>query len=282
MRNCLPLYRAGGEAHQRFASLRDLENDLLEELPSRQPRVRLSFNAKTSVSLDFPIGHTCDPTPTCASVCYASGSRAPARWPKSVRLRLQNWLAVRSLLPSDVVRQVRLDFRRLAERYRRHRGIELRHFRVNGTGDIFPELVPVVNELAEREPLLAIWVVTRRFDLAAKLLPAPNLYLQLSLDASTRPEMVRAAQRLMALHPRAYLSFLRVEARDDTLHSAIVFNEKNTKGLPYRSKTDCPVDAGALELGNIRGAGGTACARCGKCFDERTLARQRAQMEVHS
>jgi len=76
-------------------------------------------------------------------------------------------------------------------------------------------------------------------------------------------------------HPRAYLSFLRTESTDDTKGAAIVFNEKRTAELPFRSKTDCPADAGRLPLENVRGVGGTACARCRKCFSGATLDRQR-------
>ncbi len=57
----------------------DLTPDEIEALGKM-----LSANAKTSVSLDFPIGHTCRPTRLCSRVCYAHrgghGRPAPAAW----------------------------------------------------------------------------------------------------------------------------------------------------------------------------------------------------------
>ena len=117
--------------------------------------------------------------------------------------------------------------------------------------------------------------MTRRLELAVQIEPRPNVYLQLSLDASTPSELVERSRFLVETNPRAYLSYLRTRPDDDTRGAAIVFNEKRTAGLPYHGRTDCPVDAGRLPLGNVRGVGGTACSKCRKCFSERTLARQR-------
>ena len=133
-----------------------------------------------------------------------------------------------------------------------------------------------MNAFAERRPDVRLWIVTRRFELPAEVAALPSVYLQLSLDASTPAALADAAERLIATHPRAYLSFLRTAAADDTKDAAIVFNEKRTSGLPYNGRTDCPVDAGKLSLDNVRGVGGTGCSRCRKCFTEPTLKRQRA------
>lgn len=137
-----------------------------------------------------------------------------------------------------------------------------------------------INCFTAANPNVRVWVVTRRFDLAAQLVPRANLFLQLSLDASTQPAAITHARHLVATHPRAYFSFLRTASNDDTMGASIVFNEKRTRGLPYESRTDCPVDAGRLPLGNIRGVGGTACARCRKCFTELTVIRQRTPQLV--
>ena len=109
--------------------------------------------------------------------------------------------------------------------------------------------------------------------------PWPNIFLQRSLDATTPRDLYERARFLAETHPRAYLSFLRTRPDDDTKGAAIVFNEKRTKGLPYHGRTDCPVDAGRMPLGNIRGIGGTACALCRKCFSEATVERQKAVIE---
>lgn len=270
----LPVLSPGAAS---FAELEAREAALLADL-GPPPGRRLSANAKTSVSFDFPIGQTCSArTAICEATCYAKRSGTPAMWPKSLRKRLHNWSWVRSTPTEDVVARLLREFRQ-AQRVFWRRGSRLNHLRFCGTGDIFPEVIPVIDQLAAAAPEVAIWVVTRQFGLAAKLAPAPNLFLQLSIDASTPALELGRARRLVRTNPRAYLSFLRVAANDDVRGAAIVFNEKRTEGLPYRSKTDCPVDAGALPLGNVKGQGGTACASCRKCFDERTLARQRGEM----
>jgi hypothetical protein len=143
---------------------------------------------------------------------------------------------------------------------------------------LFPELIPVLNGFALRHPDVLVWIVTRRFELAARIEPLPNLYLQLSLDATTPPRLERAAREIIATNPRAYLSFLRTRAEDDTRGADIVFDAM--VGLPDSGPTACPVDAGTLKLGNVRGVGGTACSKCRKCFSPQTLVRQGRTLDL--
>lgn len=273
----LPLYRAEGSHEPRFVALKAKEATIASEVAAmtlkelrRWPL--LSCNAKTSVSLDFPIGHTCDPTALCARVCYAADPRAAATWRKSLRKRLRNLRYFQLEDPYEAAWRLGREFSRARRRWRPR--AELDYLRVNGSGDLFPEIVPVLNFFASYYAGVKLWIVTRRPKLAARIEPRPNVYLQLSLDASTPPELEQEARFLVATHPRAYLSFLRTAPRDDTRGAAIVFNEKRTPGLPYHGRTDCPVDAGRLPLDNVRGVGGTACAKCRKCFGDETIARQ--------
>jgi hypothetical protein len=149
---------------------------------------------------------------------------------------------------------------------------------VNGTGDLFPELVPVLNGFALRHPDVLVWIVTRRFELAARIVSPPNVYLQQSLDATTPPRLEEAAREIVAGNPRAYLSSLRTRADDDTRGAAIVFDV--VVGLPDGGPSACPVDSGQLQLGNERGVGGTACSKCRKCFSPQTLVRQRRTLDL--
>lgn len=277
-RRSLPIYRAGGSDQPVFTALRRKEEPLVAEVAALgieelRRRPMLSANAKTTVSWDFPIGQTCDPTPECASVCYGAVPRAAATWKKSLRKRLRNLRYVIETPTEEVADRLAREFRRAQKRWAPR--ARLGFLRVNGTGDLFPQVIPVLNRFAEANPDVRLWIVTRRFELAARILPLPNVYLQLSLDASTPPELEKAARRLVAGHGRAYLSFLRTRPEGGTRGAAIVFNEKRTRGLPFNSKTDCPADAGRLSLDNVRGVGGTACARCRKCFSDPTLERQR-------
>jgi hypothetical protein len=278
----LPIYNAGGSEEPRFLAIKAKELAIakqvaamsLEEL-RRYPL--LSANAKTSASVDFPVGHTCNPTALCASVCYATGPRAAMAWPQSVRKRMRNLRYFKLEEPHEAAWKLGREFKR-ARRFWERRGVTLDYLRINGGGDLFPELVPVLNYFSAHFAGIRLWIVTRRLELAAQIEPRPNVFLQLSLDASTPPELVERARFLTETHPRAYLSFLRMAADDDTHGAAIVFNEKRTSGLPYHGRTDCPVDAGRLALGNVRGVGGDACAKCRKCFSEKTLERQRERL----
>lgn len=279
VRKLLPIYDAGGSKEPRFLALKAKEAEIAREVESMSlDELRqwplLSCNAKTSVSLDWPVGHTCNPTAACASVCYASSPRAAATWRKSLRKRLRNLRYFRLEDPHEAAWKLGREFRSARLRWER-RGVTLDYLRINGGGDLFPEMVPVLNYFAAHYSSVKLWIVTRRLELAARIEQRPNVYLQLSLDASTPSELVERSRLLVETNPRAYLSFLRTRPDDDTKGAAIVFNEKCTPALPYRGRTDCPVDAGRLPLGNIRGVGGTACSKCRKCFSEKTLERQR-------
>lgn len=268
----------------RFVVIRDRELALRAEvdqlsLAALRREDILSGNAKTSVSFDFPIGHTCTPTELCASVCYASRPGTPAAWDKSLAKRLRNLRYVTLEAPSLVAARMYQEFLRW-QRYYMQRGAALGFLRINGTGDLFPESVAALNAFTAAFPDVALWVVSRKAYLAEQLEPRPSLYLQLSVDATTpRADY----DRFVALvrRGRAYLSYLRTDAAQHARAAAIVFNEKRTTGLEYSGITDCPADAGMLALGNIRGKGGTACASCRKCFSPKTLERQAALLQLH-
>lgn len=273
---------SGGEQEPRFVEVRRKEAEIDAEFAAmhlREVRGRslLSVNAKTTMSLDFPIGHTCHPTQLCAAVCYASRPGAPAAWKKSLRKRLRNLRYLKLEETGKAIDRLSREFARKRRSWAK-RGVKLDFLRVNGTGDLFPALIPALNGFAARNPDVLLWIVTRRFDLAALIEPRGNVYLQLSLDATTAPMLEEAARQIVATNPRAYLSYLRTTPDNDTRGAAIVFNA--TDELPYNGRTDCPVDAGKLPLGNERGVGGTACSKCRKCFSQETLARQRDTLDA--
>jgi hypothetical protein len=265
---------------QRFASLRAREAELMREVSSLtlaelSKFPLLSGNAKTSVSLDFPIGHTCTPTALCARMCYASRPGTPARWDKSLRMRLRNLRYFQLATPREAAARLEREFSRARRAWATHRGVNLDFLRVNGTGDLTIEVVRVLNLFAGEHPDVSVWVVSRLPTLAGMLVPRPNLYLQLSTDSTTTSGAWASTAAVLTLNPRAYTSFLRTKPDEDTHGAAIVFNEKRTEGLPYSGPGDCPADAGRIPLDNVRGDGGTACSKCRKCFSPRTLERQR-------
>lgn len=273
----------GGETNPRFLVLKakedfirhDVEEMTVQELCDYS---LFSANAKTSISLDFPIGHTCNPTALCASVCYAGSPRAAATWRKSLRKRLRNLRYFLLVSADEAAERMTNEFRREARRWSKRTTLDF--LRVNGGGDLFPAVVPAINRFAELNPDIRVWIVTRQFGLARGIGEFPNIFLQLSLDRTTPPAFIGRAEDLVATHSRAYLSYLRTQSDDDTKGAAIVFNEKRTAGLPFNGRTDCPVDAGKLPLNNIRGVGGDACSRCRKCFSERTVDYAKANISA--
>jgi hypothetical protein len=268
----------------RFTSLQAHERDLMLEIDGMTLEQLckfplLSSNAKTSLSLDFPIGHTCAPTALCSKVCYASRPGTPARWDKSLRMRLRTLRYFQLATPRAAANRLWHEFsRRRTTAKWVSRGVRIDFLRVNGTGDLTPAVVAALNLFMVDHSEVALWVVSRRPLIAAGLEPRPNLFLQLSVDATTTQQGGYLTRELVRTNPRAYVSFLRTKVADDVSGAAIVFNEKQTSGLPYDGIADCPVDAGRLELGNVRGVGGTACSKCRKCFSPKTLERQRAAL----
>ncbi len=268
--------------HPSFVALRKRESRIEGDMTMNWRRAfspwtkLLSGNGKTGISLDFPVGHTCVPTPLCSEVCYAKRSGSPVSWDKSLRARLRTMRYIVMTPVEEVVDRL-IKEHRLLRRARAHVG-RIDFLRVCGTGDLFPAVIPVLNRFAERCPEIPLWVVSRKLNLAAQLARLPNIYLQLSLDSTTPSEQLAAARALVADHPRAYLSYLRVAGEEAVPGDvSIIFNMKKGKGtdhaaIPYEPRS-CPGDAGRLDLGNERGLGGSACSLCRKCFSPAVLGR---------
>ncbi len=237
-----------------------------------------STNAKSSISLDFPSAQAFTPTALWAAVCSARSPYDAVTWIQSLRKRRRNLRYFSLVSAEEAAERMIREFRREAQRGSRQHALDF--LRINGCGDLFPAVIPVINLFAEKNPDVRVWVATRNLHLAAQIRPLENIYVQLSLDRSTPAVVLEAAKELARVHPRAYLSFLRSSASDDTQGAAIVFDEKGGRGLPYNGLTDCPVDAGKLPLGNVRHGGGTGCAICQLCFLERTVSRGKRTLAV--
>ena len=140
-----------------------------------------------------------------------------------------------------------------------------------GSGDLFPEACAVINHLAALYPELKQWITTRKPDMVALLSNSPSLYIGFSLDASEE-SLVRKKQVESINHPRLYFSYLRTGVDEDTMGTAIIFNQQRNKSLTNDDKRKCcPVDAGKLKTE-------AACGKCRKCFSEKvyenTLRRE--------
>lgn len=238
----------------------------------------LSSNAKVGATLDFPIGQTCRPTPVCGSVCYAAGGRTS--WSPALLKRLRTYAVFRAFSTEVVTWKLRAEHLSVRQRFARH-GARYNFIRWNGSGDLFPEAVAVINRFSALESDIRMWVVTRKLELAAEIIERPNVFLQLSLDRSTSDARVRAATEFVEGRSRAYLSYLRTGRYDDRRAAAVVFpvRMRGREEFAPEPRVDCPADAGRLPLDQVPGLGGLACSRCRRCFSDRTLRRQREELE---
>lgn len=210
-----------------------------------------SLNTKTGWSVNVPIWGTCQPTATCAKLCYAAVPGKPITWPTSLKknIRVLNYFLT---TPTAVA----------AERiYKEYVGQKMTFIRWNGVGDLIPETVKVINYLAKHHPEMVQWVVTRKVDMASFITrTGPNVYLMFSLDDS-KQSIERKKKIARSRHPRLYYSYLKQRDDEDTMGARIIFNmQQKKKILKHNSaKLDCPVDSGKIPVHG-------ACEACRKCF----------------
>jgi hypothetical protein len=223
----------------------------------------LSANAKTGTSLNLSTTLVCSSaTETCKKLCY---SLKPTVMTSDLMRRLRNTALV-CKAPKDYAGDLILRrFAALQRRYLLERNTNLDFLRVCGVGDLILPLVEVVNYMAHQRPDIILWLVSRKFDIAGQVTDRPNVFVSLSTDATTQAGDLAVACEL-AQRPNFYLNYLRLSPDDPGIPDARIVYDLH-EGFPQPwSGTQCPVDAGTLKKGNVRGRGGTACARCRLCF----------------
>lgn len=224
----------------------------------------LSKNDKTGWSINTSIAETCQPTKACQVYCYG--------------------LTGRIALPGAIVRQAENaaffsvadgDWGQIADE-----AIDITHvvsrqqdfLRMFGVGDLQPGSVYFINQMATyaqtAKPDFRIWVSTRKYDLAARLVESDNLHVMLSFDHSTPPKKLQLG--LGQPHPRR--KELRMALRDEIETErvpswvSVVFEEHRVgRGRAKREpeRRACPAtvheDHGGVDHNN-------ACENCTFCF----------------
>ena len=132
----------------------------------------LSFNKVTGYSVNFPIFGTCKPSKVCALRCYYA--KGGSSWPAALKKQQRLVNSVKAN-PLEVARRIVLECKKRKVTY----------LRWNGGGDLFPESVDALHHVAEMEPKLPIWVVTRIPEMAAEIKEYPNVYVHFSLDKAS-------------------------------------------------------------------------------------------------
>lgn len=222
-----------------------------------------SSNTKCGRSIDFPIARTCRPTPICAELCYGSKRSSPQGRDISV---LERQLRVLHF------------FRRTDPIEAAHRVVKeagnVSCIRWCGVGDLEVEVVRAINVIANQYPLRLQWVVTRKPEMAARIVRGTDsVFVMFSLDGS-HDSRKRLAEMARHQHPRVYYSFLRRYPDEDTLGAVVVFDA--VPGMPAPAQGfQCPADAGRFRNGKGKRTKKHACERCGwRCASPAVMDRR--------
>jgi len=244
--------------HRKFKSLQLAT----PPLPPGLSRIYLSKNDKTGFSINVSIGLSCKPTRLCSQYCYGLESRISLQ--PSLRRHVQNFAAFAAMesLPLEVIQW---EARYIADTVLKRQSF----LRIFGVGDLQPGSVRFINVLAEEAPALALWVATRKFDLASELEVRSNLHVMLSLDSSTLKKDRDKAETL-AKRPggQFYLAWVQPDPAEKVPKGvAVIFAEHHFHGGRATWTKSFDVDPRTCPA-TIRGGEkhADACSRCRYCF----------------
>ena len=230
-------------------------------------RLFLSDNSKTGLSINVSIAKTCRPTPACMQYCYGLESRI--RMDPSLKRQVDNYNRF-EYLERTSEQNVYREVVGLAYEIQAQQDF-VRFF---GVGDLQPGSVRFINVMAKEIPELAIWVSTRKFDLAAKLLHQPNLHVMLSLDSSTKEAFRTQAFNLAGDRgPEYFHAWVRQEDEAPPPSFAQVVFDEHHKGKRTEFEKPDPRTCPATLADGMDHNG--ACERCRFCFTaERRTTRE--------
>jgi hypothetical protein len=229
-------------------------------------RLFLSKNDKTGWSINTSIAMTCRPTPGCAVYCYGMGGRIAM--PAALQRQAENasFFSVDDAHWGPLADEA-MDVAHVVSR-------QQSFLRMFGVGDLQDGSVYFINQLAAYakavKPKFRIWVSTRKFELAQKLVDQPNLHVMLSFDSTTLPRHRAAGQKLLAQRrPQFFAAWVRCSEDEDVPPWVNVVFEEHAigRGRAKRApdKRACPATIhedfkGSMPLES-------ACANCMYCFD---------------
>jgi hypothetical protein len=249
---------------EKMKRLRNATPEIAED--STPDRLFLSKNDKTGISINTSIALTCRPTPGCAIYCYGLGGRIAM--PASLQRQAEN----AALFGIDTC-----EWGQLADE-----AMDIAHvvsrqqdfLRMFGVGDLQLGSVYFINQLAAYakavKPKFRIWVSTRKFDMAAKLVESPNLHVMLSFDATTLARHRAAGLKLLAQRrPQFFAAWVRC-SEDETVPKwvNVVFEEHaigrgRAKRPPERRACPATIHESYPESTELE----SACSNCQYCFD---------------
>lgn len=226
----------------------------------------LSDNDKTGLSINASIRDSCRPTPACAVYCYGLIGRITM--PASLKRQAEN----SALFNIDEDNWARLadeamDIVHVVSR-------QQNFLRMFGVGDLQPGSAYFINQLSAYakaiKPKFRIWVATRKFDLAARLVDNTNLHVMLSFDSSTPPKWRAMGLKLLAQRrPQFFVAWVR-QTEDERVPPWVdVVFEMHRHGAG-RAKWAGHLKACLSTVGKNQPdatALAGSCGRCQWCFD---------------
>lgn len=259
-------------ASNRFKIIVEATPDVAKELE----HLFLSKNDKTGWSINTSIAMTCQPTRACQQYCYGLTGRIAM--PGALNRQAENatFFSVE-------------DWAQLADE-----AVDLTHvvsrqqgfLRIFGVGDLQPGSVYFINQMATyasgAKPAFQIWLSTRKFELASRLVVSPNLHVMMSFDHTTPPKAkARGLALLMERRPQWFAAWVRL-SEDEVIPDwvSVVFEEHRLgRGRANRvpERRACPATVHE-DHGGVSHDG--ACAKCRYCFDvdKRALGSPLAQL----
>lgn len=205
-----------------------------------------STNKVTGHSLNLPIIGTCSPTGLCADTCYFS--RGPATW--SASLEKQHRL-LNSMRSDPIGTADRIAF--WAVRLR------LTFIRWNGGGDLVEESLPCIDRVALNLRRIPQWVVSRKPQLASRIVPRPNVYVHFSVDAGSWQRLEEMRQSAPADLQWFWSYQCGPDEQPPPKAAPVIFRDcYDRRGMP-EAAGDCPLN----DRDDITGV----CEGCRRCFD---------------
>lgn len=221
--------------------------DKERRLPPKLPQKLFSTNAKTGVSINFPVSLTCKPTKVCAAICYACRPGSFMMMDAPIQKSLGNYEYFIGTPTAIVGDRVAKEYKSLQVK------LGLKVLRWNGVGDLFDQSVAVVNYMSKAHPDVHHLIYSRRPEMINKLIEADNISVLFSVDGSNTHRTSEITRKGTGY------TFLRT-SNDIPSHIPfdIVFPAHKSYKKIVEDERDCPCDRKKIPLKN-------ACISCSMC-----------------
>ena len=207
-----------------------------------------STNKVTGWSLNMPIIGTCAPTVLCADTCYFA--KGPSTWPAS---RKKQYRLMNSTIDDPVA--VANLIVRVAKRKK------MTFIRWNGGGDLIESSIDCIDSVAVSLPDVPQWIVTRRPEIASRIVPRKNVFVHLSVDHSSwdRYEKMHSLAPAELQWFRSYQCAPGEYPPSADVAPVIFRNNYDLAGTASTGANECPLN---LSESIVR-----VCESCRRCFN---------------